>query len=159
MLEIQPPMYITLPDQNKVTIFLGGSIEMGKAEPWQQRLVDTFKENDNVVFFNPRRDDWDSSWTQSIDSVPFNQQVTWELDHLDRAEVVVFYFDPQTMSPITLMELGLMCGKYAESKTILVYCPEGYARKGNVDILCSRHKVPVFESYDAFVDILQRICR
>ncbi len=42
-------------------IFLAGSIEMGKAENWQQRIERELTKCDGVIF-NPRRDDWDSSW-------------------------------------------------------------------------------------------------
>lgn len=43
------------------TIFLAGSIEMGKAENWQDKVVRLLKDKE-VIIFNPRRDDWDSSW-------------------------------------------------------------------------------------------------
>jgi len=39
-------------------IFLAGSIEMGKAEDWQKK-VESLLKNENIVIFNPRRDDWD----------------------------------------------------------------------------------------------------
>jgi len=50
------------------SIFLAGSIEMGKAENWQERVTKELKKFDNVVIFNPRRDDWDSTWEQKIDN-------------------------------------------------------------------------------------------
>ena len=87
-------------------IFLGGSIEMGLAEPWQERLVAEFKDT-NLRFLNPRRDDWDSSWAQEASNPKFSEQVNWELDALAYSDLVIFYFDPNTKSPITLMELGL----------------------------------------------------
>ena len=30
-----------------------------------------------------------------------------ELDHIDKADIVVLYFDPKTTSPISLLEMGL----------------------------------------------------
>jgi hypothetical protein len=49
--------------------------------------------------------------------------------------MICYCFDPKGMAPITLLELGL----FAQSdKKIVVCCPDGYWRKGNVDILCSR---------------------
>jgi hypothetical protein len=133
-IEIKPPY--TLPKK----IFLAGSIEMGKAENWQEKIVNTF--NKSYLFFNPRRDDWDSSWEQKIENVQFNEQVTWELNALDSSDIIVMYFDPNTKSPISLLELGL----YAASGKLIVCCPEGFWRKGNVDIVCQRYKVPTVET-------------
>lgn len=50
-------------DKNKFTIFLAGSIDMGKAKNWQQEIEDKLKDED-VILFNPRRPDWDSSWEE-----------------------------------------------------------------------------------------------
>ena len=58
MLEVKAPnSYLLIPRQQRV--FLAGSIEMGKAENWQTRLVDSLKEREGLIL-NPRRDDWDS---------------------------------------------------------------------------------------------------
>jgi len=138
-IEIKPPY--TLPKK----IFLAGSIEMGKAENWQEKIVNTY--NKSYLFFNPRRDDWDSSWEQKIENVQFNEQVTWELNALDSSDIIVMYFDPNTKSPISLLELGL----YAASGKLIVCCPEGIWRKGNVDIVCQRYKVPTVETIEDLI--------
>lgn len=134
-------------------IFFAGSIEMGKAELWQDRLAkDIQHEERDIVIFNPRRDDWDSSWEQSIDNYQFKKQVDWELDSIDRSELVVFYFDKGTMSPITLMELGYVA---ARSIPAVVYCPEGFWRKGNVDVMCFRENIPMAETYEDLVSFIK----
>lgn len=131
----------------KYPIFLAGSIEMGKAEMWQDRVVKIIEEEaksrtinissyDDII--NPRRDDWDSSWEQDFLNPQFYQQVTWELHNIDKARHILFYFDPSTQSPITLMELGYAIGK---NKRITVVCPEGFYRKGNVDVICHLHSI------------------
>lgn len=51
-------------DGSIVRIFLAGSIDMSKAENWQDRFQREFADS-NVVICNPRRNDWDSSWVQS----------------------------------------------------------------------------------------------
>ena len=53
--------------QGQISIFLAGSIEMGKAEDWQTKVTEKFKPYD-VLILNPRRDDWDcvDSDTKSI---------------------------------------------------------------------------------------------
>lgn len=124
-----------------LTVFLGGSIDMGSAVDWQQTVANNLVDFDTILL-NPRRDDWDSSWKQSITDPQFNQQVTWELDNQDAADLIVYYFSPESKAPITLMELGL----YANSGKVFVCCPEGYWRKGNVEMICDRFNIPLFSS-------------
>jgi hypothetical protein len=134
-----------------INVFLGGSIEMGLAEPWQERLVELFKDAD-IRFLNPRRDDWDSSWVQEASNPEFSQQVNWELDALEYSDLIVFYFDPNTKSPITLMELGL----YAASGKVIVCCPDGFWRKANVEIVCQRHNVTLVNNFDELVNAVKK---
>jgi hypothetical protein len=136
-------------------IFLGGSIEMGVADNWQMRITDAFKDAP-VVFLNPRRDQWDSSWEQSIHNPQFNEQVNWELDSIRDVDTVIFYFDPNTKSPITLMELGYMASYHKSSKQrILVGCPDGYWRKGNVEVMCDRCGIPLYNTLDDLIAALK----
>ena len=64
------------PQDGKPSIFLAGSIEMGKAIDWQTKIQDIMKD-ENVTIFNPRRDDWDSSWEQKMENEKFREQVEW----------------------------------------------------------------------------------
>ena len=135
MTEIQAPL--PLPLDCYRTVFLAGSIEMGRAERWQDGASKKLQEA-NFTVFNPRRDDWDASWEQSIDNPQFREQVEWELNALQVAERVLLYFSPGTQSPISLLELGLN----ALSRKLVVVCPEGFWRKGNVDIACRWYGIP-----------------
>lgn len=119
---------------------------MGTAENWQTRLTKELTEYD-VVILNPRRDDWDSSWIQSIHNAKFKEQVTWELDAMDCANLIVYYFSPNTQSPITLMELGLHAG----TSNAIVCCPDGFWRKGNIEIMCDRYNVPLCNTFEEFL--------
>lgn len=132
-----------------ISIFLAGSIEMGIAEDWQSKIVNTLKDRE-VTILNPRRDDWDSSWVQEQSNPQFNHQVNWELNSLDRAHTIFMYFSPETKSPISLLELG----RYIIDGNMIVCCPEGFWRKGNVDIMCTRHNTPLFNNFDDAVGAL-----
>ena len=55
-------------------VFLAGSIEMGKADNWQQIVTQSLKD-ETVTLLNPRRLNWDDSWMQSRDDKHFRQQV------------------------------------------------------------------------------------
>lgn len=126
---------------NKKSIFLAGSIEMGKAIDWQKE-IELVLSDLSVDIFNPRRDDWDASWEQNINNPQFVEQVTWELDHLDEADIIFLYFVPGMMSPISLLEFGL----YAKTRKLIVVCPDGFWRQGNVEVVCKRHNIPFYKN-------------
>ena len=132
--------------EGNILLFAAGSIEMGAAENWQDRLAKALGDIDRLVVLNPRRDDWDSTWKQVKEDAQFNEQVTWELQAQESADVIAMYFDPNTKSPITLLELGLFV-----EKNMVVFCPKGFYRKGNVDIVCDRYAVTQADSWDDFV--------
>jgi hypothetical protein len=132
------------------TVFLAGSIEMGAADDWQTRIMANL--DPEVVVLNPRRDNWDSTWRQSIDEPQFREQVEWELDGLERAEVIAMWFAPETKAPITLLELGL----FARSGKVIVGCPNGYWRKGNVEVVCARYDATLAHDWDSFVTLVRR---
>lgn len=134
------------------TVFLAGSIEMGAAEDWQTKLTESLTDCD-VLLLNPRRDDWDSSWEQSIDNPQFREQVEWELSGIDEADLVVLHFEPDTKSPITLLELGI-CTRYP-SLTV-VHCPEGFWRKGNVDIVCAHYGIAQVDTLEELAGYVRR---
>ena len=131
------------------SMFLAGSIEQGAAIDWQAKVTsyvehDVGKSCEQYYIFNPRRDVWDANLEQSINNSKFYEQVSWELTALDCARKILMYFDPATKSPISLLELGL----YATSKKLIVCCPEGFWRKGNVEIVCQRYNIPFYTSLD-----------
>ncbi|WP_428267960.1 nucleoside 2-deoxyribosyltransferase domain-containing protein [Haliangium sp.] len=134
------------------SVFLAGSIEMGTAEQWQARAERALSDLDDVYMLNPRRDDWDPSWVQSMSNELFCEQVEWELSGLERADVVAVYFAPDTRAPVTLLELGL----FANSGKLVVLCPDGYWRKGNVDIVCRRYDIERVDDFDALMRAIRR---
>lgn len=133
-------------------VFLAGSIEMGAAEDWQEEITHKLSHLEDLVILNPRRDDWDSSWEQSIENEKFYEQVEWELNAMDDANMIFMHFDPKTKSPITLLELGLHANM---EENLIVHCPEGFWRKGNVDIVCQRHNCSVVDSIDEAVEEIE----
>ena len=140
---------ITAPEPLKTTtssIFLAGSIEQDIAERWQDQVIEKLKDLP-ITIFNPRRASWENNWEQSIENPHFKEQVTWELDALEKAVTILLYFDPNTKSPISLLELGL----FAKSGKMMVCCPKGFWRKGNVDIVCERFGVLQFESLEDLI--------
>lgn len=156
MIEIKAPDKTDF--QRFARIFLAGSISgatgLGSmAENWQEKVSKELID-EKVILYNPRRDDWDSSWVQ--DPTPgtyFHEQVSWELDSIEKSDLVVFYFDPETQSPITLLELGCVIGS---GKRFVVCCPDGYFRKGNVVITCRRAGVFVCNNFEQFMNDIRK---
>ena len=133
-------------------VFLAGSIDMGVAEDWQAVFEAALADREDLVILNPRREQWDSSWQQALSDARFVGQVEWELAGIERADVVAMYLHPATKAPVSLLELGLV----AQQGKLVVLCPEGYHRKGNVDVVCRRYGV---EQADSFDDLVARVRR
>lgn len=131
-------------------VFLAGSIDEGRAEAWQDRAIEALSDLD-VVVLNPRRERWNADLRQDVDEPEFAAQVDWELDGIEDADVVLFHFSPQGLTPITLMEIGYAV---ASSKRIVVSCPDGYWRRGNVQVLCRRSDVPVQPDLESALAVL-----
>jgi hypothetical protein len=146
---------ITAPNKidlkQKPVIFLAGSIEMGKAEDWQSRIADCLKQYQGVLL-NPRREHWDSYWKQTISNKKFKQQVEWEFSGLEKSDCIIMYFSPETKSPISLLELGL----FSRSHKIICCCPKKFWRRGNVEFICKKFKIPLLDNLEGLTKILKK---
>jgi len=145
------PTVVTSPQalpaaHDRPRVFLGGSIDMGKAVDWQAQMIAALADQD-VVILNPRRPDWNPAWKPVADEPEFRRQVEWELAALESADVVVLYLTPGSQAPISLLEMGL----HARTGKLIVLCPEGFWRKGNVDITAQKYGVKQVESLEALI--------
>lgn len=132
-------------------VFLGGSIDMGSATDWQADLIAALS-GENVVILNPRRPDWNPAWKPEASEPEFRRQVEWELAALESADVIVMYLAPGTQSPVSLLELGL----HARGGKLIVLCPEGFWRKGNVDITAARYGVTQVATIDELLKAVRQ---
>ncbi|KAK0629330.1 hypothetical protein B0T17DRAFT_466454, partial [Bombardia bombarda] len=112
------------------SIFLAGTT----ASPDWRAPLTTSLAHLPLTILNPLRPDWDSSWHEDVTFAPFRQQVAWELDMQELADIVVVYFGPGTDAPVSLLELGLC----ARSGRALVACHMEYRKRGNVQMVCER---------------------
>ncbi len=138
-------------DHARPRIFLGGSIDMGRAEDWQAALARSLGDLD-VVFLNPRRADWNPAWKPVAGEPEFRRQVEWELGALESADIIVMYFAPGSRSPVSLLEMGL----HARSGKLILLSPEGFWRKGNVDITAERYGVEQVATMDELAKAVRR---
>lgn len=137
---------------DKFTVFLAGSIEMGKAIDWQKAVAENCKDLD-IVFFNPRRDDWNNDWKQTLEDENFVGQVEWELEHLENCDLVAMFIDGNTKSPITLIEFGLFLDRVRTGKKkMILFCEDNFFRKGNMDVTSLFYGVDNAHSFEQFLE-------
>ncbi|KAF2843902.1 hypothetical protein T440DRAFT_473823 [Plenodomus tracheiphilus IPT5] len=136
----EPPTY------TKYSVFTAGSIEMGKAIQWQKLLAHMLSPLP-IVVNNPRRGHWDPEVAKKADDKDFRVQFEWELDAMEQADVICFFFDVGTMSPVTLLELGL----WAASGKVVVCCGDQFYRSGNVELVCKRYDIPYCKKFAEMV--------
>ncbi len=143
---IYAPHPIPSSDQaiSRKSLFLSGSSPTNPSQIlWQSRLASSLASLP-INILDPYRPDWDSTWVQDISFAPFKQQVTWELDMLESADVVAVYLDPESKAPISLFELGLSI----RAGKAIVACPEGYWRRGNVQVVTERFGIEFVDNLD-----------
>lgn len=134
-------------DRSFTKVFLAGTIDMGNSRDWQMELYETFSSMDGrYILFNPRQEHWDASRPGEMD-----YQVCWELDHLEQADMIVMYILGSSKSPISLLEMGL----HARGGKMHVICEKDFYRYDNVRITCDRYGVPMYDTLDEFLKVLQ----
>ena len=125
-----------------VTVFLAGTIDMGNSVDWQARLVGTFSSCEGrYILYNPRRD----NFTNTPEEMEY--QVNWELDHLEKSQIIIMNILGSSKSPVTLLEMGL----FMKSGKLLVACEPDYYRHDNVRITCAKYNVPLYDSLSALM--------
>ena len=135
-------------------LFLAGSIDSGMAEDWQSPVVDRLRDL-VVVVFNPRRGAWTPGTSLESEPEELRRQINWELDAIERSDLMAFYFATGTKSPISLLELGLIAGR----KQAVVCCPPGFWRKTNVDVICQRFEIQQVSSLEDLVNEIKEKVR
>jgi hypothetical protein len=140
-------------NNNVLSIFLAGTIDMGDSEDWQHEVKLRFEEfaeknkdkvtqkNSSIHLYNPRRLE---SWGDNKEEMEY--QVNWELDHLEKANIILMNLLPNSKSPISLLELGL----FARSKKLFIICPPEFYRYDNVRIVTERYKIKLYNNIDEF---------
>jgi hypothetical protein len=132
----------TRPTLDKTSIILFGTIQRGE-DDWREVLASSLSDLP-IAILNPHRDDWDSSWVEDMSDPKFKEQVNWEMDYAQKADIIVFNFAPDSLAPVSMLELGMYAGT---GKVILRYHEE-FKKKGNLQAVCSRYNIPMTEQLD-----------
>ena len=132
MIELTPR---TFPEERANSFFLAGTIDSGNSRDWQREIIEEFKDDNNVIFFNPRR----KNWPKENNFIEIDYQIKWEQEYLDKADYIIMVLEDDSKSPITLLELGL----YATSKKLYVFCNSNFYRYNNVRLTCEKYGIPL----------------
>lgn len=139
--EQQPRSETPVDEATYTKIFLAGTIDMGNSVDWQAATVRRVREMaaGRYLFFNPRRAAGLDGTTEDL-----HYQIRWELEHLERADLILMHILSGSKSPVTLLEMGL----HLRSGKLRVACEPGFYRYDNVKITCEQYGVPLYASLD-----------
>nr|WP_255461495.1 nucleoside 2-deoxyribosyltransferase domain-containing protein [Bacteroides sp. CACC 737] len=107
-------MIVLRPDEDKAEvneaeytkIFLAGTIDMGKSIDWQKATCDWFRARPEgkYLLYNPRRDKGLSG-----EMSDFEHQVNWELEHLEKADLIIMNILQAVSLPSLCWRWGCTC--------------------------------------------------
>ncbi len=137
---IKPPSDLPILTANKFSVFLAGTIDLGKGIEWQKEVEAGLSDTDAIIL-NPRRDVWDWNTPMDPNNEMFRGQVLWELAALESSSLVALYLAPNSESRVSLIELGL----YLRSGKLVVSCDPSFSRYGNVFLSCEKYKIPMVQ--------------
>lgn len=126
---------ITAPDNTDVPgfkVYLAGAIDMGHAIDWQSTAIAGLADVSDLVVLNPRRAKFDDDTR--------DEQIRWELDALERADVILVWFPSDARAPIALLETGL----YMSSGKLILGAGPRYWRRRNLELTADKYNVPVY---------------
>lgn len=120
-------------------VFLAGGIS--DTENWQAEFLRRV-EGHHLTVLNPRRKAFPMGDTEEG-----RRQIEWEWAYLKRADLVAFWFPPQTLCPIALFELGACC---SAGVPLVVGSDRAYARRFDLEVQLGlrRPEVEVHESIE-----------
>lgn len=109
----------------KYNIFLAGPIQ-GKSD-WQSDLAKEFEFYQDVAFFSPRREEYD------CDGNDYDEQIQWENEHLQYADLIVFCIPPKSANVQRYYEQETICqlSEWLQfrnvKKDVLVYVDDSFS--------------------------------
>lgn len=110
---------------------------MGKSYDWQSQVFVQLADLD-IDVYNPRR----VTAPENIE-----EQIRWELEAMEKCDMIAMHYEPESKSPVTLMEAGL----HMRSGRLVIHCPDGYWRRENVLVTADFYRAKMVSSLDALI--------
>lgn len=144
MIYIESPKEFERGIKGLKSLFLAGGIT--DCPDWQSDMRSRLSTVDGLVLLNPRRANFPIG-----DPGAALAQITWEFEHLRKADAISFWFPKETLCPIVLYELGAWS---MSQKPIFVGVEPGYKRQQDVEIQTrlARPRVEIVYSLDALIE-------
>lgn len=120
--------------QSAFGVFLAGAIDMGAAVDWQSWIIAALEGRSLLHLFNPRR--------EAFTPDTLDEQIAWELDALNRAEVVLMWFPASAKAPVAMLETGL----FMQSGKLVIGAEPGFYRRRNLEMTCDYFNVRLCDS-------------
>lgn len=142
---IQAPNEVYSIDNNRnIKLFLAGGIT--NCPDWQSEVISDLSDVANLTIYNPRR-----KYFPINDPKSSEEQITWEYEHLQNADIIIFWFSRGSLNPIVLYELGKW-GNSTNEQIIIGIDPE-YERANDVKIqtMLARPDVVICDSLKSLV--------
>ena len=116
-------------------IFLAGSIDNSKNN-WRNYQMKKFK---YYSYFDPTNYNF-----SSLNNQEMINHINWEFTAMEKADIILLNLLPNSLSPISLVELGL----YVSSKKIIIVCPKEFYKSTYVYALCKKYNSIIFEKLE-----------
>lgn len=127
-------------------LFLAGGIS--NCRDWQSEAIAKIGDDLDVVIFNPRREGFVPNGGEDA-----REQIVWEHERLQEADLIAFWFCRETVCPITLYELGKLAYNGGLQDVIVGSDPE-YSRLFDLQVqleLVGHGPNSVITDFDAWV--------
>ncbi|KAF2270342.1 hypothetical protein CC78DRAFT_451341, partial [Lojkania enalia] len=86
----------------------------------------------SITIFDQRSSDWHQTQRLGNSHTSSKKYLSWKLACLEEADVIALYLQPVLISSSDMLELRI----YSSSGKLVVCCPEGLWRRGDVEIVC-----------------------
>ena len=151
---LRPPKPISAV-KDAFSVFFSSTAEINSFLPWQNLILKELIDEE-IVCFNPFRNAWDLAWEEVDDyEDKYKNQVLWELQALDQANLIVMYFCSNVKAPVSLLEFGLQ----AKSGKLLICCAKDFWRKKFIDVVCKQYGISQACSLEEVVDKIKTAAR
>ena len=130
----------------KKSVFLSGNANKSAAVDWRIALSESLSPLP-ITIYNPFRSDWTSDWKENLSDPRFKEQVEWELDMMEKSDVIVICLHHGTDAPISLLELGL-CARSGKAIIMAEEGTKGFSKLGNVQAVAKTFGLTLVHSID-----------
>ena len=127
--------------QDKECIFLAGSMAAKSEVNWRQTISTNLQEK--YHFIDPTNPNHDV-----LNDAQMREHIKWEFDGMKRADYIIMNFLRDSLSPISLVELGMNIN----NEKLIVICPKEFYKWRYIDTLCKEHNTPIFNQLEEILN-------